>query len=420
MNIGIQTWGTEGDVRPFLALAAGLKAAGHQVTLAVTEIRNTDFSSYSDRLRVAVRPVGWIDCPEDRFKQLAHRIFHETNPAKQGRLLLTHFFDPVLEDMLAAAKALCTENDLVIGHFILWPVKIAAVQAGCPLVTVYTTPIIPSPRVAPQGIPDFGKLWNAFWWRVMDAVLNRMWKPAIDRVFRREGVDPGKSLLRDVYPSPGLNLISVSPSLFPPPPDWKGRFHLCGFFNLPAEGEPWRMPDDLRRFLSAGPPPVYMTFGSMLASDPDPRDATALMVSSARRAGIRAIIQSNWEELGQMEADADVYRMARAPHHAVFPHCAAVVHHGGAGTTQASILAGCPSVVVAHASDQPFWGSVLKRAGIAPRILHRRSVTAGKLAAAITRVLSSPEMAERAAGIGRRMKGENGVAKAVELIGCSL
>ena len=416
MNIGIQTWGTEGDVRPFIALAAGLSGAGHRVTLAVTEIRNTDFSEYGARLRFEIRQVGWIHCEEDRFKALAHQVFYEKNPAKQGQLLLTHFFDPATEDMLAAAKRLCEENELVIGHFFVWPLKIAALQTERPLATVYTTPIIPSPSLPPQGLPDLGRLWNSFWWRVMGAVLDRMWKPPIDKIFHREGLDPGKSLLRDIYSSPWLNLVSVSPTLFPPPPDWRDRFHLCGFFALPEDRQPWDFPHGLKRFISAGPPPVYMTFGSMLASEPNPNEITSLMIDAVKQAGIRAIIQSNWDDLEVVETPPEIYRVTREPHERIFPHCAAVVHHGGAGTTQSALLAGRPSVVVAHASDQPFWGSVLHRAGAAPKPLLRRSVTPETLARAIRTACNSPEMASNAAAIGKRMTSEDGVGRAVELI----
>jgi len=112
----------------------------------------------------------------------------------------------------------------------------------------------------------------------------------------------------------------------------------------------------------------------------------------------------------------EIYRIARAPHQSVFPGCAAVVHHSGAGTTQSATLAGCPSVVVEHASDQPLWGEVLYRAVISSKLLHRRNVTATKLARAIRIVLDSPEMSKKAKMIGNRMKQEDGVKQAIELI----
>ena len=416
MRIGIQTWGTEGDVRPFIALAGGLSAAGHDVTLAITEITNKQFTAFGERLKFAIRHVGHIDCDEIRFKQLSARVFNEWNPLKKGNIIVSNFLDPVIEDMLVAAKALCAENDLVIGHFFVYPLKIAAQQNLCPYIMVFTTPLIPSRYLPPLGIREFAKWMNPLWWNLFGFLLNKAWKPTIDQLYLREGVHPGKSVLHDIWYSPLLNLVSVSPALFPPPLDWGQRYHLCGFLNIPEKGESWQMPESLKEFLNAGDPPVYITFGSMIASDPNPREITQLLIKAVRQVGCRAIIQSNWDELVELPEFPDIYRIISAPHHHIFPHCAVVIHHGGAGTSQAATIAGCPSIVVEHSSDQPLWGSVLQRIGIAPNLLHRRSVTAKKLARTIRIVLDAPAMAEKAKAIGTIMQQEDGLARAIELI----
>jgi UDP:flavonoid glycosyltransferase YjiC (YdhE family) len=141
-----------------------------------------------------------------------------------------------------------------------------------------------------------------------------------------------------------------------------------------------------------------------------------ILSEAARIAGCRAIIQANWDEFRDIPESPDIYRIIRVPHQHIFPRCAAVVHHGGAGTTQAATIACCPSIVVEHSSDQPLWGSLLQRIGIAPRLLHRRSLTARKLAQAIKTVLNTPTMKDKAKKIGAMMQQENGVARAVELI----
>ena len=415
MKIGIQTWGTEGDVRPFIALAGGLSSAGHDVTLAVTEITNKRFDAFGERLKFGIRHVGHIDCDEARFKQLAAKIFNEWNPVKKGDIIVSNFFDPVIEDMLVAAKDLCAKNDVVIGHFFIYPLKIAAHQHDRPFIMVFTTPLIPSRYLPPLGIPECYKWMNPIWWNLFDFFLNKSWKPTIDQLFLREGVSSGKSVSRDIWHSQVLNLVSVSPALFPPPPDWEQRYHLCGFLNIPEKGEPWQMPEDLKQFFDSGNPPVYITFGSMIASDPNPREITLLLINTVRLAGCRAIIQSNWDEMEELPKFPNIYRIVSAPHHDIFPHCAVVIHHGGAGTTQAATIAGCPSVVVEHSSDQPLWGSVLHRIGIAPKLLHRRSVTAKKLARTIRCVLNTPAMTEKAKAIGTIKQQENGLARAIEL-----
>lgn len=416
MRIGIQTWGTEGDVRPFLALAGGLTAAGHDVTLAVTEITNKRFTEFGERMLFAIRHVGHIDCDESRFKQLSAKVFKEWNPLKKGDIITANFLDPAIEDMLAAAKALCRENDIVIGHFFVYPLKIAAHRHHCPIITVFTTPLIPSRHLPPLGIPELAQWMNPLWWNLFEFLLNKSWKPAIDRLFLREGAPSGNSVFRDIWHSQLLNLVTVSPALFPPPSDWEQQYQLCGFLNIPEAVEPWQMPGSLKNFLNAGAPPVYITFGSMIASDPNPRTITRLLIEAVRMVGCRAIIQSNWNEMEDLPVFPNIHRIINAPHQHLFPHCALVIHHGGAGTTQAATVAGCPSIVVEHAADQPLWGNVLHRIGIAPQLLHRRSITAKKLARAIKIVLDTPAMAEKAKAIGTSMQKENGLARAVELI----
>jgi sterol 3beta-glucosyltransferase/vancomycin aglycone glucosyltransferase len=416
MKIGIQTWGSEGDVRPFFALAGGLSAAGHDVTLAVTEIPNRRFARPSEQTGFAIRQVGHIALDKAKLKQLAADAFKEWNPIKKGDILINHFLNPVVEDMFAAGLRLCKVNELVIGHFFVYPLKVAARRLRRPFVMMFTAPLLPSRHHPPVGLPSLGPWGNPLSWKLFEYVLQRHWKPSIDRFYLREGLKPEKSLLQGVFHSPHLNLVAVSPRLFPPPPDWANRYHLCGYMNAAVAEDSWRMSPGLEDFLSTGDPPVYMTFGSMIGSDPSPGEITLLLIEAARLARCRAIIQSNWEDLNGLPESPHIFRITRAPHARIFPRCAAVVHHGGTGTTQAATLAGCPSVVVEHAADQPLWGSILKRKGIAPKVLHRRSLSAAKLAGGIRTVLDSPRMAASARAVGAGMRREDGVARAVALI----
>jgi UDP:flavonoid glycosyltransferase YjiC (YdhE family) len=157
-----------------------------------------------------------------------------------------------------------------------------------------------------------------------------------------------------------------------------------------------------------------MTIGSMSAADPSNEETTRLFTEAAMLAGCRAIVQTGSPPVEP--GPPDVLYIQQAEHHLVFPRCAAVVHHGGAGTSHAASRAGRPSIVVEHVTDQAFWGGVLHRAGIAPAVLHRRTVNAAVLARAITAVLSSSAMQEKARGIGESMRREDGVKRAVGLI----
>lgn len=414
MRIGLQTWGSDGDVRPLLALAGGLRAAGHEVTVAVTHIENRDYTPVGNALGFAVRAVGRLEPAV--LQATGRKLITLTNPLAQLRVIARDLFDPSIDAMLDAAQVLCRENDLVIGHFLVHPLQAAAERAGVPSVPVFLAPLIPSRQVPMPGLPDLGRFLNGLIWRCGGMVTDRMFLPPIAAVRRRLGLAVPRSLMRDVYRSKELNLVGVSPALFPRPGDWPDNVHLCGAFVLPEQGALDELPEDLQRFLGAGPPPVYLTFGSMLAADPQAAATVRLLSDAVRIADCRGIVQCPPELDADRRPMDHLFFIGAAPHARIFPRCAAVVHHGGSGTTQAAARAGLPSVVVSHATDQAFWAVLLHRRGIAPRPLDRRSVTAGTLARAIRSVLASRAMQDRARTVGTAMGREDGIAYAVTRI----
>lgn len=419
MKIGIQTWGSDGDIHPFIALAAGLAAAGHHVTLAITSAERKSYAHFAERLDFQLIQVSFIGKDDDELISLATAMHQAANPLKQLDVIIKEMFEPGVAAMFAAARALSAENDLLIGHFLAHPLATAAELAGKPYLTVtLNQSAIPTDFAPPIGVPYLGRLLNHLIWNIGIKILNRHILPPINRLRIKEGLTPAASF-RQIWESPLANLIAVSPAFCPPRPDWGANQVICGFFNLPEEARPWDMPDDLRQFLKAGPPPVYITFGSMLAVLKDKKQltqTTRMLVDSARQAGCRAIIQSRWPEIDEIPEDDTIYRISAAPHPKIFPLCAAVVHHGGAGTTQTATLCGCPSVVVAHIVDQYLWGQELTRLRIAPNLLDRRRVTPEQLGRAIRQVLDSPDMAENAGKLGEQLHAERGVKAAVAAI----
>jgi sterol 3beta-glucosyltransferase/vancomycin aglycone glucosyltransferase len=158
-----------------------------------------------------------------------------------------------------------------------------------------------------------------------------------------------------------------------------------------------------------------MTLGSMMAGS-DEKATLALLLDAARAAAVRAIIQApSWERLGFQNSE-HIRWLSSAPHAKVFPHCSAVLHHGGAGTSQAALRAGVPSVVVAYTAEQELWGRELQRLGVACKPMARRSVRAAGLGAGIREVTQSDRMRQSAKSLGARLAEENGVATAVRLI----
>ena len=417
MKIGLQTWGSEGDIRPFVALADGLQQAGHQVTLVITSAENKDYTFLAHTLGLRIRQVKFSSFDRQRFGQAEAKAMRSVNPFKQVAIVLRELFDPVAQDMYAAATQLCRDHDVVIGHYLVYPLAIAAEKSRRPHVAVFLSPnFLRSRCVPPEGLPNLGPRLNTLLWDVGELLMDRLLRPGANLLRRQVGLPPVTAVVQELVESKYLNLVAVSPTLYPPPPDWLGHYHLCGFFNLPGTREPWQMPDDLKAFLRSGDPPVFITFGSTATLDPFLPETTRLQVEAATLGKFRAVIQTRWEGLAGIPENKYIYRLGYAPHEQIFPHCAAVVHHGGAGTTQSATLSGRPSIVVEHALDQRFWGILLHRAGLAPKLLHRRSLSPAGLARAVRQVLGSSEMAMRAQAAGRALQAENGVARAIELL----
>jgi sterol 3beta-glucosyltransferase len=419
MRIGLQTWGSEGDVQPFIALAAGLASAGHEVTLLATDIHRRDYSALAQKLGFAWLSVTSPDLPSpEGLEELGRKLFGTTNPMKQVELITQHLLEPARYAMFDAAQNLCRSNDVIVGHILIDPLRVAAEKAGVPLATISLAHnAIPSPHTRPYGFPKVGRWATPLWWKLAQAMMNRAFLPNVNALRERQGLAPDRDVLTQTWASERLNLIAVSPVLCELPSDWSTNHRVCGFLNLRVDQSVEETPPGLDEFIAGDEPPVYFTFGSMMPSNLDYiRGVADIWSSAVRLAACRAIFQFPWDDLSAVETDARVFKVKRSPHKTIFPNCALVVHHGGAGTTQTTLLAGRPSVVVAHLVDQFFWGSELERLGVAGPSQKRKGLSAGRLAKSITKALNSREMLRRAASLGRAMAEEDGVKVAVSAI----
>ena len=203
-------------------------------------------------------------------------------------------------------------------------------------------------------------------------------------------------------------LISLhrSPALIPKPNDWGKKIDISGFYflNLASSYTP---DSDLAAFLEAGPPPVYIGFGSIVVDDPNAM--TRMIFDAIHLAGIRALVSKGWGGLGEDDVGVPdgVFMLGNVPHDWLFQHVSAVVHHGGAGTTSAGIKAGKPTLVVPFFGDQPFWGAMIARAKAGPEPIPYKDLTAEKLAEAIKFCLESHTQ-ERAQELGQKIREETG------------
>ena len=417
MRIGIQTWGSHGDIRPFVALADGLQAAGHEVTLVITCVDSDRYAALQAQSRFGLRVVATPVIADAQVLASAGRaIVRERNAIRQTQMAIESFLLPAEAEMYRASEQLVAESDLVIGHYFLYTLGAAAEKRGRPCVSVALAHgAVPSAHQPPSGLPDLGRMGNRMAWWLARRVLNRAFKKYPDRLRAANGVAPARDMVDNVWASDYLTLLAISPAICEQRPDWPAHFHVCGPLDTPgsvAEGE---LSGPLESFLSAGDAPVFMTVGSMLPGSGE-SEAIALLADAAQAAKVRAIIQApGWERLGFQCSD-QFHFVDAVPHAAVFPRCSAVVHHGGAGTSQAALRAGVPSVVIPHTAEQEHWGSELCRIGVACKPIPRRKATPARIASALREATGSTTLAANARAKGASLANENGVAEAVRLI----
>jgi len=208
-------------------------------------------------------------------------------------------------------------------------------------------------------------------------------------------------------------LYGFSPTVIPAPSDWNENIHVTGYWFL-DELDNWTPPPALTDFIESGSPPVYIGFGSM--SNRKPEEMADLVVRALKQIDQRAILLSGWGGLSKTDLPDSIFMLDSIPHAWLFPRVAAAVHHGGAGTTAAGLRAGVPSVIVPFFGDQPFWGRRVADLGVGPGPISRQRLTAGRLATAIHQAVTEQEMRQRAAKLGEKIRGENGIARAVEII----
>jgi sterol 3beta-glucosyltransferase len=218
---------------------------------------------------------------------------------------------------------------------------------------------------------------------------------------------------RDIDLRPYPILHGFSRHVIPYPDDYDQNQIFTGYWFLDQD-EHWQPSAQLEAFLSADPKPVYIGFGSMV--DQEAGELTRLVVEALKISGQRAVLLGGWTDLGGQGLPESILKVEYLPHDWLFPQVSAAIHHGGAGTTAASLRAGTPTVIVPFFGDQPFWGWRVEKLGAGPKPIPRLKLTAEKLANAITRAVTDPKISRRAADLGEKIRAEDGVANAVQAV----
>lgn len=414
MRITIVTVGSRGDVQPYVALGVGFQAAGHQVRLATHD----DFQSFIEE-----HGLGFAPLPGDP------RTLLETTEGRQllesggnpFRLLkqFVRLAEPLAHKCLSDGLQACQGSDAIIfstpGCFGYW----IAQQMGVPSCAAYYAPMTPSWHMPS---PVFPPVWSSL---PLSGLYNRvtfslggglLWAPLAGAVNRARRAVLGLPPLSMWSPpwrnlAPGhLYLYGYSATVLPKPPDWGEAEYVTGYWFLRRTRD-WEPPHKLVDFLESGPPPVCIGFGSM--NNRNAAEVTDVVVKALLKARQRGILMTGWGGLADAHLPDEILPIESVPHDWLFPRVAAVVHHGGAGTTAAGLRAGVPAVIVPFMSDQPMWARRVLKLRVSPQPIPRRKLTVARLAEALEQAVNDLDMRARARDLGRIIRAEDGVGKAV-------
>ncbi|KAF1988668.1 glycosyltransferase family 1 protein [Aulographum hederae CBS 113979] len=445
LNVVIHVVGSRGDVQPFVALGQVLKERyGHRVRLAThpvfksfVEENGLEFFSISgdpselmafmvknpglmpgfDTLRngdvgkkrqnIADMVKGcWRSCYES-----GDGTGVEANDDRMGELG-NQERENMINETFAAGRPFVA--DAIIANPPSFAHIHCAERLGIPLHMMFTMPWSPT-QAFPHPLANITS-------SDADATMTNFMSYALVDMMTWQGL--GDVINRFRVHSLGLEPLSLmwapgmlarlripytycwSPALIPKPKDWGNHITISGFYFLNLASNYTPAPD-LQAFLDAGPPPVYIGFGSIVLDDPD--GMTKLIFDAVKRTGQRALVSKGWGGFGadQIGIPDGVFMLGNVPHDWLFKNVSCVVHHGGAGTTAAGIACGRPTVVVPFFGDQPFWGAMVARAGAGPPPVPHKQLTAEKLAESILEALK-PASLERAAELSAKISHEKG------------
>ncbi|MGH9345886.1 MAG: glycosyltransferase [Vicinamibacterales bacterium] len=417
MQFTIITFGTWGDVCPYLAVGRALRRRGHGVVIATHEeyepavrVEGLDFA----RLHGSHLEVMQSDAGRAWLKSGAKPL--------QFALAIREIVEPMAHAVMRASLDACRNADaLIVSALGLIAGYSVAEKLRIPSVHACLQPISPTEAHPSIVFPDWSWLpgplrrrYNLVSHHLSQQALWQVLRPAINRARAKEADLPPLPLAGPfgaMRESRSPVIYGYSEHVLPRPADWAPHIQITGFWFLDGV-EPWCPPADLLDFLSSGPMPVYVGFGSM--DDYDAGHTARRAIDAALHAGYRVVARIGEQYLtGTLPPEA--YVVASIPHDWIFPRVAAVVHHGGLGTTGAVLRAGTPSVAVPFFADQPLWGKRVAQLGLGAPPIPRATLAPQALEQALRGITSDPGMRRRAAEFAVTIAAEQGAERAAEL-----
>ena len=413
MRILISTLGSRGDVQPFLALAVGLQQVGHLVTLAAPY----NFADWIQSFGVQAHPIHFN--PQDFMQRPDIQAATKSRNVLRQLRLMREVLGPKMVEALEEFGRAAAETDFIVQTGTgLGGIEIAEAR-HIPMAFGFLQPFAPTRAFPSFFLPlrfSLGGWYNYLTHKLMFRAIWPNFGDPINRWRARMDLPPWRSFqemlnARQQFGTPWL--FGYSPNVLPKPDDWAAHHHVTGYWFLEAQSD-WQPPNELIHFLESGPPPVYIGFGSM--RDEDSERLTRLVLKALDLSGQRGILLTGWGGLAHGDQLDDLYFLDDVPHSWLFPRMSAVIHHGGAGTTAAVLRAGVPNIITPFALDQYAWAGRVVKLGVGPKMASFKKLTAEQLAQVIQKAVSDTALRNRAENIGEKVRAENGIAAAVEII----
>ncbi len=398
MKISIPTIGSRGDVQPFIALAQGLVRAGHTVTVASHPIMKPLVVSYG----VTFAPIG----PDIDLSLEVAAIRNKAPNAVMGLIKAMRFGFEMLERSHDDILVQCQDADLVVV-----PSAIAAGKNEAELLNLPYLSVSLMPWAIPWDDPE-RSIFKRIVYGTIDGLVNLITTRPLNGIRKGLGLRPVGA---EGFTLPRLNLVPISPIVYPSNPLWERRHRIVGYWFV-EEPRAWKPPEDLISFLNEGDPPILVSLGAMSLEDGEALESAALFVEAIKQTGVRAIIQG-WEAgIRQLILPPNIFPTGSLPHSWLLPWCAGVVHHGGFGTTSAGLRAGVPAFVIPHIADQFYWGQRVHELGVGPKPIQRRKLDKQGLVSALDELVQDKSFRSCAESLGVQIRAENGIENAVRVI----
>lgn len=390
-------------MQPLLGLAVALRRRGHEVRVAAPP----NFAAWTARLGLPFHSIG-VD-----FHAFAQEQQDVARHPLHAIRVVTQLLQEQISVQFREMRDLMTGLDRVISTGFQFAAPALAETRGIPFhFAAFAPGLLPSPRHAPSLLPwaDPPKLvFRPSWW-LLEQVFIRTLGPAVNRERAALGLGPVRSI-NIALMSPQV-LLAVDPLLSAPlPDDVQLPFVQTGAWTLPS-GE--QLPADVEHFLADGPPPFFFGFGSV--PNASPRETTRLFVDAVRSVGGRALISRGWANFGTEALPPGFLAVEDLPHDRLFSRMAAVVHHGGAGTTQTAARAGVPQIVVPHGADQFYWAHRVETLGLGGAPLPKTRLNRTRLEAALRKVQIDRKIRDNARRLADQLREVDGVARAVRVL----